>query len=269
MKRSEVIIGVPYYRNHLEPEEVYSLKHLLHFLGPFPKCLIVPEGLRPSLTGFSIESFPRHYFQNTSAYSRLLLSREFYERFLDYKHLLIYQLDCLVFRDELRAWCEQDYDYIGAPLFKVKDDPKSGFSGACNGGLSLRRVSAFLKVLNSRRYEDGEASLLADVFHQPFVQVKPEFGLKPLKKRLQVAREVRRGAAKCAAEYSLNEDHFWAGRATYFSPTFRLAPPDLALRFAFETAPSWCFERNGRELPFGAHAWQKYDRTFWAPHLLA
>jgi hypothetical protein len=33
-------------------------------------------------------------------------------------------------------------------------------------------------------------------------------------------------------------------------------------------APRLCFELNGRKLPFGCHAWQRYDRGFWEPYLL-
>jgi hypothetical protein len=47
-----------------------------------------------------------------------MLSIDFYKRFRDYKFILIYQLDAYVFRDELEYWCEQDYDFIGAPLIE-------------------------------------------------------------------------------------------------------------------------------------------------------
>jgi hypothetical protein len=41
------------------------------------------------------------------------------------------------------------------------------------------------------------------------------------------------------------------------------------LRFAFEAAPRQCLEMNQGRLPFGCHAWGRYDREFWTPHLLA
>jgi hypothetical protein len=47
-----------------------------------------------------------------------------------------------------------------------------------------------------------------------------------------------------------------------------VASVDEALRFAFEAAPRECFERNGRRMPFGCHAWEKFDRGFWEPFLL-
>jgi hypothetical protein len=35
------------------------------------------------------------------------LSASFYERFLDTKYILIYQLDAFVFKDELQEWCDK------------------------------------------------------------------------------------------------------------------------------------------------------------------
>ena len=59
-------------------------------------------------------------------------------------------MDCLVLSSSILKWCSLDYDYIGAPLFKDNDKPEKGVSFGGNGGLSLRRVSGFLNVLNSK-----------------------------------------------------------------------------------------------------------------------
>ena len=263
-----VAVVVPVYRPHLADDEEYAVRHLRRHLCVHECWQISPVSLTLRVEGLQLRQYDDAWFRSVDSYSRLLLSKWFYEGFADYDYIFIYQLDCLVLRDGLHQWCEQGYDYVGAPLFNVKGDPKSGFSGACNGGLSLRRVSAFRGVLNSRKYVDEKGSILADVLHEPFMEVRPLPWLKRWKKRLQVAREVRQGVEKYAAGYSLNEDHFWSGRASYFQPGFRVAPPEVALGFAFEAAPRYCFERNGRKLPFGAHAWQKWDRTFWEPYLL-
>jgi hypothetical protein len=65
------------------------------------------------------------------------------------------------------------------------------------------------------------------------------------------------------------EDVWWSFQAQHYDPTFTIAAPEDALRFAFERHPRECFERVGRRLPFGAHAWADYDRAFWEPYLLA
>ena len=70
------------------------------------------------------------------------------------------------------------------------------------------------------------------------------------------------------SRYQKNEEHFWAHRAAHYYPEFSIADVNTALRFAFENVPRYCFEKNGYNLPFGCHAWQKYDRDFWEPYLL-
>jgi hypothetical protein len=220
------------------------------------------------LPGLKVKRFADASFQSVDSYSKLLLSAEFYRAFVDYEFILIYQLDCLVFSDQLTQWCQHGYDYVGAPLFKSDQSPELGYLGTLNGGLSLRRVGAFLRVLSSRRYLEEPASFITDVVNGRVNDFRSTNVWQRWVKRVRVAREVRQGVAAYTAGYSVNEDHFWSDRAAYFDPQFRVAPPEVALDFAFETAPAWCFERNGRKLPFGAHAWQKYGRTFWEPHLL-
>ena len=70
------------------------------------------------------------------------------------------------------------------------------------------------------------------------------------------------------SKYRHNEEHFWANRAKHYYPQFKIAPVETALRFAFESVPSYCFEENNRNLPFGCHAWPYYDKDFWKPHLI-
>lgn len=60
----------------------------------------------------------------------------------------------------------------------------------------------------------------------------------------------------------IHEDFFFASRA---QEKFQIAPIDIALKFAFETNVKDCFEKNQRKLPFGCHAWQKYDFSFYKP----
>lgn len=64
-------------------------------------------------------------------------------------------------------------------------------------------------------------------------------------------------------KFSVNEDLFWSSCA---SDSFRTAPIDIALQFAFERDVKECFKRNNFKLPFGCHAWEKHDALFWKPH---
>jgi len=64
------------------------------------------------------------------------------------------------------------------------------------------------------------------------------------------------------------EDVFWANRAQLYYSEFKFATIDVALKFAFECVPRYCYEKNDYQLPFGCHAWHVYDREFWKPFLL-
>lgn len=63
-------------------------------------------------------------------------------------------------------------------------------------------------------------------------------------------------------------DLFWSDQAKKFLPDFRVASVEDGLAFSFEMEPRRCFERTGGRMPFGCHAWGRYDRTFWEEHLL-
>ena len=154
----------PIYKEHQTAEEEISLRHLKHHLESYNTFAIVPSGLQNVPSFLEIKEFPRKYFQSTHSYNKLMLSKQFYQSFANFDYILIYQLDCLVFSDQLYAWCEKGYDYIGAPFFRNYDDngtplfknnetPKDGLCCVGNGGFSLRKVSTFLKVLSSSEYE--------------------------------------------------------------------------------------------------------------------
>ena len=44
---------------------------------------------------------------------------------------------------------------------------------------------------------------------------------------------------------------------------FSVAPVEVALQFSFEKSVSECYELNHKNLPFGCHAWERYDFDFW------
>jgi hypothetical protein len=255
----EVAVVVPFYKPALSADEQVSLCHLERHLGGLPWFAVQPGGL-PVPAGFASREFPARHFASVQGYSRLLLSPAFYEAFRDYEFVLIYQLDCLIFSGDLTGWCNKAYDYIGAPLFEKDSPPRLSRVG--NGGLSLRRVQAFLDVLHSPCIPG---------WHAAFTARLPDLREFPLParwlKKLRVIRDARRGVQWYAQNYSLNEDLFWSDRARLFQPDFKIASLDAALQFAFDAQPRACYEQNARRLPFGAHAWAKWEREFWEPFL--
>tara|TARA_B110000037_G_C16867071_1_gene402483 strand:- start:329 stop:544 length:216 start_codon:yes stop_codon:yes gene_type:complete len=59
-----------------------------------------------------------------------------------------------------------------------------------------------------------------------------------------------------------NEDHYWSFHAKHLDNLFTIPTAEEAVSFAFECNPKKMFELNNQELPFGIHAWEKYDLKF-------
>lgn len=79
------------------------------------------------------------------------------------------------------------------------------------------------------------------------------FSLRKVRSHLDILEKTR-------VNDIVNEDMFFSSRE---QEGFRVAPLEIALKFAFEATVRKCYERNGMEMPFGCHAWQKYDFSFY------
>jgi uncharacterized protein DUF5672 len=256
-------IVVPFYRPELTPDEALSLRHLEHFLAEHDRYLLMPESLSGGLHGFRVKRLSDRWFESRRTYSELLLSREFYRAFSDHEYVLVYQLDCLVFKDELVHWCDKGHDYIGA-VHRIPTHPPA----VGNGGFSLRRVAGFLEVLESKtRTVDPHDYWVSTWAHRPPLERwlnKPRVWVKHLRHFNGVRWEIRRTNR---ADYGWPEDWFWSLEASKYSSRFRVAPNEDGLRFAFDESPSEYYEALGRQLPFGCHGWTG-KREFWETFLL-
>ncbi len=267
--RKLVAIVVPMFnRVELTPEEEISKKHLIHHLNKYDKYMLVPKSLEIDIPGFKNVYLNKKYFGSLQAHANLLLSDYFYNLFRNYEFIFIYHLDSLVFSDQLVEWCEQGFDYIGAPWIKHKDAPYAGdkdFEGKVgNGGFSLRRVDSFLKMFNSPQlFKDPEE------YWQNYYSSRSKIvQLLNYPKKILKQHGFRNSVKWEMARYGPSEERFIANRADYYSPGFNIADVKTALKFAFECVPQYCFEQNNHSLPFGCHAWHKYDRSFWEPYML-
>lgn len=219
--KKRVAVVIPYYHKNLSELERISFRNCLDILRKHPIILVVPESMplehHPQYQDVIYEKVPNAWLESVASYNQMMLSREFYVRFTEYEYILIFQLDAFVFSDCLNKFCDYGYDYIGAPWInglKYLKDLERGVWYVGNGGLSLRRIPAFLELLDS-----GAADLV-----------------------------------------EIHEDVFWSSCS---SKKFHVAPFDIALQFAFEKDVRQCYQRNQYKLPFGCHAWEKYDFDFW------
>ena len=266
-----IVVPLP-LRPVLLPEEEVSIRHLRHYLGAYDKYLVAPAGSVIQREGFRAVTFPQMFFGSVAAHNRLLLSPSFYRAFRQYEYILIHHLDSLVFSDQLTRWCDAGWDYIGAPWLPCADTPWVTEPRVGNGGFTLMRVESALQVLY-RRYRSRPTLYVADILVRNGRRFAWVFNLLEWCQRalpsaaVERLLEYRRNTDN-PAESGYNSDFFWSLDASRYLPTFRVAPVAEGLQFAFEAAPRMCFELNQRQLPFGCHAWTKFDRAFWEPYVL-
>lgn len=257
------IVIVPVYKPELKEAELASLSQCLSILGSHEIRLTGPEGLDLSVyrTVFerfgkelAYEAFEPDYFSSVVGYNKLMLSKCFYKRFECWEYMLIYQLDAWVFRDELDAWCAKGYDYIGAPWLKL--DRKVDEQNCGNGGFSLRRIASFIALFDHKGAIWGYKGLACrHRYRGPRHKVQLILkGLLGYKNRLEDFIE----------KGDENEDLFFAALKHKKKRPFRIPLTREAMFFSFEEAPAMLYERTGHTLPFGCHAWEKWEyETFW------
>lgn len=258
---------IPVYKKEMKEAEERSLRQCLTVLGNHSICLIGPEGLDISAyeaiakaCGKTLERecFDPSYFSSVAGYNRLLLSRSFYERFAAWDYILIYQLDAWVFKDELDAWCAKGYDYIGAPWMKLNGQLDEKNSG--NGGFSLRKVASFIELFDHEGAIWGYEGLACRYRYRG-----------PIQGRLSILRGLlgwKNRLSDFAEKGDENEDLFFATLKHKKGKPFRIPPTSEAMYFSFEESPSMLYERTGHRLPFGCHAWEKWEyEVFWRKFL--
>ena len=256
-----VAIVVPIYRTELDATEKVALRALDRHLGHYDRFVVHPIGLTlpPELDGMATLPLSPRRFRDIGAYSAMLMSPDFYRRFSDYRYVLIYQTDCLVFHDTLAGWCESGFSYIGAPwLRKDRDRKRRRYLAVGNGGLSLRHVEDHLRVLQAMRLHLTGKSEQSRLFFHSWRQ-----GKRLLAHWLR-SRCSRRPAAHIVRRYfDQAEDMFWAYYAPLLDENYTVAPVETALRFARERSAEGDFPKTRADLPFGAHGWHKIDTERW------
>lgn len=264
---SPVAVTIPVYKSALSDFETISFSRALEVFAEYPIVLVYPDNLDVSKyreiaaghnKSIAFENFDELFFKGIDGYNKLMLSTAFYERFQRFEYILIYQLDCFVFRNELDEWIGKGYDYIGAPWlhndrrpwwttknkikYKLKHYYKRylnkensislGYYKVGNGGFSLRKVQTFINII---RQFDGS-------------------------RRIERYRNAD-------GNYLYAEDVFWGCEVNRYRRNIKIPPYRKALSFAFDINPSLCYELNGEKLPFGCHAWYRYEIDFWRPFI--
>lgn len=261
----KVCIVIPIHKSQPDENEVISLKRCGDILAGHDMFLLAPEGqdvtmylqINPHL---SVKYINPTQLSSIKEYNKLKISYDFYGIFKQYEFLLTYELDAYVFRDELSLWCDRGVDYIGAPWFSGYHQPteRAKITGVGNSGLSLRNIQKCLSVLDRLR----GLNALSNRYDVPFS--KQVFRLLTfITSRLPILQAKFYIIRSYLQHEYVHEDIFWCKFVPLLLPDFKIATVQDALQFSFDASPRECYQLNGGVLPFGCHAWQKFDPEFW------
>ena len=282
------VVVIPTFRkiNELTLKEMFCLKQSFKVLNKYMLCIIGPissdfDEYKELGNEFDLKiitkGFDDSFFADIHGYNRLLIEQQFYKAFQSFDYILIYQLDAFVFRDELNVWCNMKFDYIGAPWSGLNIYKSEPLIGVGNGGFSLRNVKSSLIILKKLRI-------------QQVLEEYKNFNWRGIVTRFPVLiyklLKAKNTPSDFEKNYTFQEDVFWCkdapARLQSFTCTslvlkllgkillkdkFKIAPIEVASQFSIETNPRFYYKLNNEQLPFGCHAWEKYDPDFWEPFI--
>jgi hypothetical protein len=259
MSKNKVAIIIPFYRESITAYEAIALTQCALVLKDHPIIAIKPNWLTlpDRLKDYplaDVVSFDDAYFKNIQGYNRLMLSQTFYKAFLNYEYILIHQLDAFVFNNELQYWCDQGFDYIGAPWLR-KTQPANALKA---GVLKLQQYLSIRFNLQKRG--------LPNKYQFENKVGNGGFSLRRTQKfyHLCITMQAQIAHYLSRDEHQYHEDTFWSIEANRKQKNLYICDYKQALKFAFENSPGRALKLNKNQLPFGCHAWDKHP-DFWRP----
>ena len=263
MSNINCAIVVPLYQEitFLNRSEIKLISTISKVFPNRPIFLVLPKSLRDSWlseTNFNIEIFEDGFFRDKYSYSKLLCSKEFYNRFINFEFIQIIQQDCWVFDDKIDYFTGLGFDYIGAPWMVggFEGNPKKQLWKVGNGGFSLRRTQSFVNILESIQNEPiGRATVFRNR-HNRVLKVLKNNGF--------------RNNLKHYLKEPPGEDIFWSIYIpkVFKSNAFKIADPTTAAHYSFEVHPDFLFQEITQgKLPMGCHNWMNNNPSFWKEYI--
>ena len=270
MKNISLII--PIYKNIPSRYELISFLQSLKILSRYKFSLVIPYGLNVTFYEshlkrlnifYTLEQFNTSYFQNISGYNKLMLSLEFYNRFINDDYILIYQLDSYIFSDDLEKWCHYDYDYIGAPWLYIKNG-NPFINGIGNGGLSLRNPKELKRYLESDSMRLNIKGCWK--LYNSYNIIKK---IIRIPKILLMMTGYKNNKTFYLEKVEFNEDYIFGFISQHSNNYLKIPTEKMAMQFAFDEYPGIVYELNNLKLPFGCHGWYKLEENiqFWKQYI--
>ena len=267
MNKKPLVIVTPVYLEEITENELLSIQSIKQHLNQYDRAIISPRKFESNpkfITqweeyGYKVVFFDNQHFSSIEKHNKFLMSQLLYETFAEYDYMLMAQLDVLIFSNSIGYWMDKKLDYVGSSWIINEGKNKKLVGNGGNGGLSLRNIQTFLKVIDSKKFYSKRdlfnilpaySKVRNILFVGLLIQLKPLQSFAHLLKRF----------------FAGKEDMFWSYYAPFFVEDYHLASLEDTVAFAFERYPEFCFEENQQKLPFGTHAWEKYNIEFWEKH---
>ena len=147
--RNRCVVVIPTHKSDMSVEEERSFRNTLSVLSNWDIQLVIPENVSVNsymrmksddAPSFAIVRVTEQWMGSIKRYNAMMLSTDFYRLFDNYEYILICHLNSWVFRDELEYWVNLGYDYIGPPLFLLKEPGRNSLESFIapqggNGGI--------------------------------------------------------------------------------------------------------------------------------------
>lgn len=190
LNNNRCCIVIPVYKDTLTYDEQESLKQCVKTFGD-KYDIILADATSVNNTD-EYYNIANHQFKEITldfydgtydSYNAICSDPRFYEAFLNYKYMLLYQLDTWVFDDRLDYFIKMGYDYYGSPwpsCHSVTDDLGWGvelYDIPGNGGFSLRNTRRMFDIIteypNTRYIEDYYFAYIINRFHPDTIHICP------------------------------------------------------------------------------------------------
>ena len=259
---NSAVIVVPVHRSQPIPSELIGLRQLGKLMSRRPIIIVSPltidtqayHQLLPHSCDLKVSP---QWMQSNRAYNSMMISPLLYKHHLlrGYSHMLLHEPDAVLLKDELAQWIDEPYDFIGSPWTQQDADALAGVAlcPGANGGLSLTNLEAMRRVTSSWLRWHSWKHVFGDLFYGLV-----ERDCLKIRRGLIAAYPggLLRGAYRL---YNTGWDIFFTYLVPSLLPEFRVAPPNVCVRFGWETGTYACQLYTGGQPPFGLHAWMKYE----------
>jgi hypothetical protein len=260
---SKVCVIIPIHSSTPSEVELISFKQCFRKLSDFDIFVVSTKNVDLTVykkfnSNFILKVVPDQWLSSIENYNKMKIEIEFYQLFNHYEYLLTYELDAYVFENQLNGWVSKGYDYIGAPIVDVKND-KLILSFIGNSGFSLRNVHSCQSCLNRMQHLKILASFITKYRLKKVIKFIAYFENHFPNRFFTKFRII----SSFLPGICIHEDIFWSRFVPKLFEDFKIPSLNEGLSFSFERFPELCYEKNNFKLPFGCHAWNRYNYSFW------